>query len=96
MVSFNPGVVLALIALAGAVVGAVRWSYKAAKSYFNKQASAMSLEARVGRIEIRLEEVAESVSVLVADSQTNGGMSTKDQNNRIERKLDQLLLELRD
>jgi len=86
--------VLAGTALVVAVVSASRWSYGAVSRYFENLGVKKTFGARLASVEVAVQDIPAiktAVESLVADSKTNGGASAKDQNNRIEKKLDSLL-----
>ena len=93
-VSLNSNFIIALVAVLGMVAATCKWSYGKMSRYFEGASVKRSFSARLATVETAVQDIPaikSAVETLVADGRTNGGATAKDQNNRIERKLDQLL-----
>ena len=87
---------VAVASITGVIVAtaaASKWSYGALTRYFEGLSVKKSFGSRLATVESDVKEIKLSVATLVSDSKVNGGASAKDQNNRIEAKLDRLLEE---
>ena len=90
----NSNFIIALVAVLGTVAATCKWSYGKMSRYFEASSTKRSFSVRLAAVELAVKDVPAiktAVDTLVADGRTNGGATAKDQNNRIERKLDQLL-----
>ena len=93
-ITINWNAIIALVAVLGTVAATCKWSYGKMSRYFEGASVKRSFSARLATVELAVKDIPDiktAVDALVADGRTDGGATAKDQNNRIERKLDQLL-----
>ena len=92
-INIDSTAILAVVAVLGAVVATSRWSYGVVSRYFEDRTVKKSFNVRLATVEVAVKDIPDikaSVDLLVADRGTNGGKSGKDQNNRIEKMLNDL------
>ena len=97
-VTFDWNAVIAIVGVLTLAAATSRWVYRMVSNYFDGRFAKATVNTRLGALESDMNTVKGHLVELVADTKTNGGSTTKDQNNRIENqniriedKLNQLL-----